>query len=74
VRLQRADGSTERFRAEQSKEQLFAAQAAAFLEACAGRIDPRLATAEDGVAALAVCDAARRSSETRREEPVEYFK
>ncbi|MBI3319054.1 MAG: hypothetical protein HYZ89_00475, partial [Candidatus Omnitrophica bacterium] len=55
----------------QPREALFRAQAHAFIEAHTGVIDSRLATAEDGVKALAVCDAARRASRSRREESVE---
>ena len=72
VTLQRPGGGAQQWRSTQTKEQLFGAQATAFLDACAGRIDPRLASADDAVAALAVCDAARRSSESRREERVGY--
>ena len=54
----------------QTVAEMFAAQASAFLEACRDGQDSRLATAEDGVRALAVCEAARRASERRREEPV----
>jgi predicted dehydrogenase len=57
----------------QTKQELFEAQGQAFVNALRGERDPRMATGEDGVRALAVCDAARRASETRREEPVEYL-
>lgn len=57
-------------RSSQTREEMFLAQVRAFLEACGDGRDPRLATAEDGVRALAVCDAARRSSQSRQEEPV----
>lgn len=57
----------------QTRDEMLLAQDRAFIEASAGSCDPRLATAEDGIRALAVCDAARRASETRREEPVEYL-
>lgn len=56
----------------QGRNEMLRAQAQAFFEACQGRVDPRLATGEDGVRALAVCDAARRSAATRQEERVEY--
>ena len=59
-------------RASQARDEMFAAQAQSFIQACGGVVDPRLATAEDGIKALAVCDAARRSSVRRREERVEY--
>ena len=56
----------------QTRDEMFLAQARAFINASGSSPDPRLATGEDGVKALAVCDAAWRASESRREEPVEY--
>ena len=56
----------------QARDAMFLAQTAAFIEAAQGGGDSRLATGDDGVKALAVCDAARRSSASRREEPVVY--
>jgi predicted dehydrogenase len=44
----------------------------AFIGACAGERDARLATCADGMRALAVCDAARRASEADRAMTVEY--
>lgn len=46
----------------------FLSQAKAFLSAVAGGDADGLATAEDGARALAICDAARRATGTRREE------
>lgn len=54
----------------QTRDEMFLAQARAFVSASQGTVDPRLATGDDGVQALAVCDAARRASASRREEPV----
>ena len=60
-------------RSSQTRAELFSGQARAFLEACDGvAADPRLATAEEGLKALAVCDAARQASAQRREVAVEY--
>lgn len=59
-------------RANQPRDAMYAAEVKAFLQAVEGRWDPRAATAADGVRALAVCDAARRSSASRREELVVY--
>lgn len=56
----------------QSRDEMFREQAKAFLSAEQGSTDERLATGEDGVRALAVCDAARRASASRREERVGY--
>ncbi len=50
---------------------LFREQARAFLSACAGGSAGSLARFADGVNAVAVCDAARRSSQTRQWEPLE---
>ena len=59
-------------RSNQTRDELFLAQDRAVIEACGGRSDPRLATADDGVRALAVCEAAQRANASRREEAVEY--
>ena len=56
----------------QTADQLFCSQAYAFVNAVLGICDPHLASGLDGVKALAVCDAARRASDSRREETVEY--
>ena len=60
------------FHSNQTRNQMFLAQSIAFIEATRGDIDARLAPAEQGEKALAVCDAARISSESRREEMVVY--
>ena len=56
----------------QSRDEMFAAQAEAFVRACRGHVDERLATAQDGLKALAVCEAARQAANARREEAVDY--
>ncbi|MDP3703768.1 MAG: Gfo/Idh/MocA family oxidoreductase, partial [Candidatus Omnitrophota bacterium] len=56
----------------QTREDMLLAQDRAFIQVSREMADPRLATGCDGVNALAVCDAARRSSHSRREEPVVY--
>jgi len=71
VTLARAEAAPSVTRSAQTRQEMFTAQARAFLSAIRGAHEPRLATDTDGLKALAVCDAARRSSETRREEPVE---
>lgn len=58
--------------AKQLRNDLFAVQAGAFIDAVAGNADPRLANGEDGVRAVAVCDAARRASQAKVETRVEY--
>lgn len=57
----------------QPRNALILEQDIAFIKALRGKCDPRLATAEDGVRALAVCDAARRASKSRGEEKVKYL-
>ena len=54
-----------------SADELFAAQDSAFMSN-AQKPDQRLATGADGAKVLAICDAARRSAQSRREEIVEY--
>jgi predicted dehydrogenase len=56
----------------QTKEEMLFAQDRAFVETICHPPDPRLATGEDGVRALAICDAARIASGSRRDEQVEY--
>jgi len=53
-------------------EGMVLAQDRAFVAACLGADDVRLASCREGLRALAVCDAARRSALSGREEPVEY--
>lgn len=64
------DGAPERIESSQTRDEVFRAQDHAFIAARTGAADPRLATGADGLHALAVCDAARRSSQSGREEPV----
>ena len=56
----------------QTRDEMFTSQAAAFIDSSAENHDPRLATAEDGVRALAVCDAAREASANRHDVEVDY--
>jgi predicted dehydrogenase len=51
---------------------MFLEQDRAFINLTNGFREPRLATGEEGVKVLAICDAGRRSSHCRKEEPVEY--
>ena len=69
-----AEGSPDRVaRSAQVRNDTFKAQADAFFQACQGNHDRRLATIDEGGKALAVCDAARLSSKSRREEAVKYL-
>ncbi|MBI4280433.1 MAG: Gfo/Idh/MocA family oxidoreductase [Armatimonadetes bacterium] len=72
VTLVQGDDPPQVIRSSQRFEDLFLVQDRAFVRACDGYSDPRLATGDDGVRALAVCDAARRASESRRETEVRY--
>lgn len=56
----------------QSRDDMILSQTMAFMDACQGSTDRLPASAEEGVKALAVCDAARRSSLSRREEQIVY--
>jgi predicted dehydrogenase len=56
----------------QTTDDMLLAQSEAFVAAVRGGAGGSLATGADGVRALAVCDAARRASESRREEKVDY--
>ena len=49
------------------------AQDMAFINAGGGQCDSRLSTGEDGVRALAICDAAREASRLCREVKVKYI-
>jgi predicted dehydrogenase len=57
----------------QARDEMYLAQDMAFIESSWGTPDPRLATGEEGARALAICDAARRASELRREVEVDYL-
>jgi predicted dehydrogenase len=57
---------------DQARKAMFLCQTLAFIRSVQGTVNPMLATAADGIKALAVCDAARTSSESRREESVIY--
>lgn len=70
VRVAGGGASAREMTSAQTRDETFLAQAQAFVSASHGTVDPRLATGDDGVQALAVCDAARRASASRREEPV----
>ena len=72
VALALAGAPLEVVRSSQTRQEAFLAQAAAFIGTQNGVCDPRLATGEEGVNALAICDAGRRASENRCEEVVIY--
>ncbi len=56
----------------QTRDEMFLEQARAFVYASREHFDPRIATVEDGVWGLAICDAARWASTSRKEEAVDY--
>jgi len=72
VRLELAGESLQTFLSSQTRNDMVLAQDLAFIEADSTKFDPRLATADDGVRTLAICDAARRASQSRREETIHY--
>lgn len=72
VTLYPAEGPVRTIRPAQTHDEMFMEQACAFVKTSRGILDPRLATGIDGVRTLAICDAARRSSTSLREETVEY--
>jgi predicted dehydrogenase len=72
VALTRTQSDRQTFHFDQTRDGRLLAQDLAFLAACSGHADTRLATCEDGLRALAVCDAARRASHSRTEEQVIY--
>lgn len=72
VKLALAGTPCEVVHSSQTSDGIFLDQANAFINAAQNSRDFRLATGDEGVRALAVCDAARRASASRREESVEY--
>ena len=63
---------TRKISSDQTRDETFLAQAGAFFSAgCAPR-DPRLASIDEGIKSLAVCDAARQSSDSGHDEMVRY--
>jgi predicted dehydrogenase len=72
VSLTTADGPAGSKDSSQTREEMFLEQDRAFINLTNGFREPRLATGEEGVKVLAICDAGRRSSHCRKEEPVEY--
>lgn len=73
VTLALAGAPVQVIRSSQARDAMFLAQDHTFINTSRGIVDSRLATGEDGVKALAVCDAARRASDSRREERVKYL-
>ena len=72
VALAAPDGQDEDIRSMQSRDQMFQEQTRAFINAHHVKSDLRLATGEDGAKAVALCDAIRQASSSRREETVAY--
>ena len=72
VRFEPAKGKPREFVSSQTREELFLAQAKAVVQACRGKVDERLASLDDGIKAIAICDAVRRASANRCEELVKY--
>jgi len=72
VTLALADQPPQVWQSTQTREAMVLAQDRAAVASCGGSLHPDVATGEDGVRALAVCDAARRASERRCDTLVEY--
>lgn len=71
VRFQSANGDTEEFHSKQTRDEMLLTQDLAFLESNATGADSKqLASLQQGLRALAVCDAIRLSSESRAETKV----
>lgn len=71
VRLECAGAPSEMLQHEQERDQMMAEQAAEFLRTCSGNSSSELVTFEQGAFAVALCDAARRSSNSGRFEPID---
>ncbi|MDO9541793.1 MAG: Gfo/Idh/MocA family oxidoreductase, partial [Kiritimatiellia bacterium] len=74
VKLELAGKPARMRKSSQTRDAMILAQDMAFISAVNGKADPCLATGEDGVRALAICDAAREASRLRREVKVNYGK
>lgn len=72
VQLDLVGSETKEWHSIQTVDDMFLAQARAFVGNIADVGDPRIATGEDGANAIALCDAATLSSERGREEKVAY--
>ncbi len=72
VVLRLGDGTSSEWKQFEDREEMLLNQDLAFVNAAQNAADSRLATAEDGVRALAVCDAARLASQRKRQETVVY--
>ena len=74
VTLMLAGHNMEQLRLPTDQDGMFSAQDRAFMNTCAGTQDLRLATGVEGVRALAICDAVRRSSASGSEAVVEQVR
>jgi len=70
VRLTPNLGEEQLFSIQQDRDAMYRDQAEAFLQVVAGGNPGNLATFDEGANSVALCDAARRSSQSRREEPI----
>ena len=73
VKLHGRSGATISFEQYTSKDQMFLDQDLAFVNTALGIVDAHLTSVYDGAKALAVCDAARISSQNRTETKVDYL-
>jgi predicted dehydrogenase len=72
VVLALADQQVETMVSRQTRKDMLVAQARGLISAARGSGTGQLATSFDGGRALAICDAARRATESKRTEPVGY--
>ena len=72
VKVNSADQTEEQLHSVQTIAGMFSDQARAFIDALQGKPDPRLATCDDGIKAMTICDTARQSSVSRKEEALVY--
>jgi predicted dehydrogenase len=70
VTLQKLGSDPATMHVPQDRDEMMRAQAAAFVSASANRGSGQLATLQEGIFAIALCDAARISSVTGRTEPI----
>jgi len=57
----------------QTRNEMYLTQDLAFIQTLNGQLDPRLATGEEGIKALCVCDACRSASEAHCETEIQYL-
>ena len=72
AQLMLAETTVQESRSPQTRDEMFESQIDALISAIKRNHDPRLASGAEGAKALTVCDSARLTSVSRREETVVY--